>query len=462
MWLGIGLFWPLWGAISLGHIQWQGSARWQWDSVVGIDDQGRGAKSYGLQALSLQPRWVLNDQASAQVRLELWPPLMAQQPTGYLVGRGLGPYETQARSASPVVLWGFGQWDSPTGKGYIRLGRQPLAFGLGAYWNDASNPQDLFISLIDGILVGFQVSRLELRLGASSLKKSETAWGGGSQWLVGADYRHGESHSQIGVLWQQTQVSAGVLAQDPQWLSAYQGVGVAQGASFQSTHVYFRKGWQRWGFESEAGFESGSLGLIHSSGRVMRLGGFGVVAQLGELENPLGSFQMPQSGQTWRYRWRIQVGIASGDDPATAVYEGFQWHRNWDMAYLLRHPLGTQDLFRSRRIRSRQHISPYPLVDATQVIQEEALSNLIWIQGLHRWRVSSRWVWQSRIQFQQLHQQGVPGGWALDGTCEYEPDASWRVWALLAAQLWSSDVEKILGRQLPFQWGWQAGVSFQF
>ena len=136
----------------------------------------------------------------------------------------------------------------------------------------------------------------------------------------------------------------------------------------------------------EGGFNSGSTGL-EFAGNDMKMNGYGVALEL--------SFPRPES----KFQYSLLTGIASGDKPDTENYEGFAFDRNYDVAFLMfNHTLGQRDFLRT----GAQRPVHTPARTSGDVLDEEFLSNVMYVTPRMNWILSDKWTWKNSLTWAML------------------------------------------------------------
>jgi hypothetical protein len=106
------------------------------------------------------------------------------------------------------------------------------------------------------------------------------------------------------------------------------------------------------------------------------------------------------------------MGLASGDDPLTANFEGFTFNRNYDLGFLLfNHPMGQFDAFGTNIQRNRSACTSLPSCAKYangDSADEETVSNVLYIAPQVDYKASERWTWRNRLIWAQLQKNPWP------------------------------------------------------
>jgi hypothetical protein len=219
-----------------------------------------------------------------------------------------------------------------------------------------------------------------------------------SDLIWNLDYNNPDTESQIGVF-HQTRTSS--LESNDIPYSLYGGTGIQGGSSIQQVGLYLSRGFEPVKIKFEAEFQSGNTGVVRD-GEDVKANGYGMVLDL--------DFPRPES----KFAWNVKLGLVSGDNPETKNYEGFALDRNFDVAMLMfNHPMGKYDLFRTGVQRSPNRLtcttSPCGTYATDEALDEEAISNVLFVAPKVNYKFAEKWDWQNRFTWAQLQNKPLAG-----------------------------------------------------
>jgi hypothetical protein len=280
--------------------------------------------------------------------------------------------------------------------GEFVVGRAPLEFGLGISHSAGNGAFDHWYSTRDMLAYKVVIGNFYLMPILGRVSDLSVAQGGDVQDVIwNAEYNNPETESAIGLM-HQTRTS-GDLANDAA-AGSYGGQSVTAGRKTQHVNLFFSRGFESVKYRVEAGFESGSTGVSRTVGsgtEQVNLNGYGIAfeAEVPRKEGPLS--------------YLFRAGVASGDNPSTTNDEGFYFHRNYDVAFLLfNHPMGRYDLMRSQAQRSPDRLTcttaPCAPYSTDEALDDEAISNALFIAPRITYRLSDKWDWNNTLTWAQL------------------------------------------------------------
>jgi hypothetical protein len=182
--------------------------------------------------------------------------------------------------------------------------------------------------------------------------------------------------------------------------------------------------------------------------------------------------EVPQPTSKWH--WNFRSGIASGDNPDTTNYEGFHFHRNYDVAFLLfNHPLGQYDLLRSFVQRGPDRLNNVATPYATdEALDDEAISNAVYVSPKAVYNISDKWDWTNTITWAQLQTNPVGGGVDVSKDLGFEWDTGLTfrpheriTWVnefgfLFPGAAWSGSPAQNFGKAFTYGFSSKAAISF--
>lgn len=410
-------------AVSLGmtassahaiSVDWTGNYRIEYTEVdrTSLDDP-KLRKSYLLNHLSLSPKIIAADGVNIFAKFEvlpndLYPDSQAGQPFGRGPTKAAGTGGSSTRDDSAVAGDKQGSTTLRVNQLYLNLnqeygslvaGRAPLDFGLGMTHSAGNGPFDHWYSTRD--MIGYKVIIGNFSLMPMIAKVSDQTVAQGEEVqdiIIDAMYNNPETESAIGVM-HQTRSSSNTSNDAPAanlggTTPATTPTGLPTGAwKTQNVNIYFARGFEDVKFKLEAGFASGSTGVFRPNNEEVSLNGYGIALE--------ADFPRPES----KLHYTLRAGVASGDNPSTTNYEGFQFHRNYDVALLMfNHPLGKYDLLRSAAQRSPARCGTAPCAPfaTDEALDDEAISNAIYVSPKVVYNINEKWDWVNTFTWAQL------------------------------------------------------------
>lgn len=386
-------------------VDWSGTYRFEY---IDIGKPSLGAstsegKSYGLHYLTLQPKILASDGISIISRLEFLSnksPDYASSQIGQTWGgsdygkssSGNGGVNNVTRSnminTNVKIRELFLKVEQE--EGVLLLGRAPYEFGLGMTHNAGDGPFDHWYDTKDLMAYKFYVGNLSfMPMLSRTFDASPDKGQMNQEQTFEILYDNKDAGAKIGVLFERKNAATSVVADNvnSDWALALNN-GVAPtavgGFSFERTGFLLGRTWETFNFQIEAAFEKGNTGYQTASAESIEINGYGVAAELNYKE----------LDSKWNYS--LLLGVASGDNPDSTKYEGFQFDRNYDVAMLLfNHRLGQADFLRTNIIKNRN-------LDAGNSFDDEAISNASYLSLKlgHDWK--ERWKWGYSLTYAQL------------------------------------------------------------
>jgi hypothetical protein len=423
-----------------GHamtLDWAGLYRFEY---VNIDKTSLTSpslqKAYFLNYLSLMPKIVASDGVNIKAKLNvLSNSYYPNSQVGQAFGLGSDSYTSGVPSSSGTQdsnVAGGNQRSSylqvsqlymtiNQEYGAIVVGRAPVQFGLGMTYNAGNGPFDHWSDTRDMIGYKFIIGNLYIMPIFDRVYSNGLSQGQSVQDMVwNIEYNNSDTQSVFG-LWHQTRTSGNSSNDAP--AVGYGGDNATVGGSWntQDVNIYIARGFDSAKFRLEAGFRSGTTGVMTTTGDEVRVNGYGVALEV-DLPNPEG-----------KTSWQIRTGIASGDNPGTSNYEGFHMNRNYDVAFLLmNHPLGSYDLFRTNLQRNRDpQCNPNgkntaatvcPAGASDQVADEEVVSNVMYFSPRFKYTMSDKMDFTGSFTFAQLQTTPLANDTSVAKDVGYEID----------------------------------------
>jgi hypothetical protein len=448
-------------SVKAGGVDWRGQYRFEYFDVSSTDLNEGGAKAAFLNRLNLRPQIIAADGLRVITNMEvLSNSLYPNDQVGAWFGSSVQNDQLARRQQAAsqfAVREAYLRWEQEHAE--LIVGRAPFHFGMGTFYNSGMGAFDHFSDNYDMISYKIYVGNLLIEPILTTIQdKSIQRSGGANDQMIHLFYDNQDAKAQFEILYRNRTAPTQneILANRP---SLYNEAAIIGDYKVNFTHLYFARYWETFSFKLEGGVESGPTGLQAANLDPIELGGFGVSLEL----------EFKPVSSIWDYK--ILTGVVSGDDPTTSKYEGFQLHRNYDIAFLLgNHPMGRYDVLTSNRQRTRNQSSPFALLPNDSVLDEETVGNMIYFAPQFNRALSDRWKWTNRIALAQTQvkastQSGVSSelGWEYDIGLKYQPYERFQwVTELGVFSPGQAFAEGALGHPTKMVWGWQTRAAVDF
>jgi hypothetical protein len=363
-------------AQSMG-IDWSGLYRFEWfelDKPTLSNPKGR--KAYGLNYLSLKSKVIASDGITLVGRFDL----LSSEDTAYsnsnlgqMWGTG-SPWNARQAHENSAYAKSMGAGDVRASELYVNIdreyngivvGRAPFAFGLGMNYNAGKGAFDHWSTTRDMLAYKIISGNLSIMpMIGKAYQKSPAQGNTITEEVLRIDYNNVDAKAILsGQMVRRKGVKEAILGSTGSTLPNMPHATQAGGSlAVQDVNVYFERGWEGFNFKLEAGFLSGETGLLSSTNEAILFSGYGVATEL-------------QFGQlTPEWSLDVKAGIASGDDRTTKDFEGYAFHKNYDVAMLLfNHRLGNADFFGTQYLRETSSH------DVDNSFDDEAISNTFYL-----------------------------------------------------------------------------------
>ncbi|MDX9732473.1 MAG: hypothetical protein RBT63_11930, partial [Bdellovibrionales bacterium] len=405
-------------------IQWGGLYRAEGIRIHNPELSGSNTdKAYMLHHLVLAPKIVAADGMTIFGRFDVLngAGFGANSQAGEFIGQGVGQ--------SPPAP-GTGAWDSNVlsrGQafggiavselymswahefGQLVVGRAPLHFGMGAWFNSGRGNFDHYLTTLD--MVGYKIVAGNLfimpilgKVNEGAVDKEDDV----NDYMVHVQYDNPETELSIGLLYQ---IRAGTGNDSPVNSDLIGGAGSTLHGNYKHNYIglYSSQKLSDFTVAVEAGILSGEAGVRSAAGQDVKLDGFGIAAEV----------SWKPEASNWS-AW-VKAGFASGDDPSTNdAQEGFVFSRNYRIAQMLfTHPLGQGDFLRTGLHRNAA-------AGASSQIDTEAISNVTYLAPSIQYRASDRWAYGGTLATGWLNKEPFVGGsTATDLGYELDLNISW-------------------------------------
>lgn len=422
-------------------VDWSGTYRFEhldFDRTSLGDVKGR--KSYILNRLSLSPKIVAIDGVNIVSQFEV---LSNSNYPGSQLGMPFGSGSARTSSATSN-LYGKNQSSSSIDVRHLYLkvnqeygsivaGRAPIQFGLGMSYNAGYGMWDHWGDVHDMVGYRFMIDNVSIMpMMGRPYQQSLAAGSMATDVMWNIEYNNPDTKSIVGVFYQTRTadklVNDGTNIFNATTAAKYAGASAGGTWGTQLVSIFLSRGWDGFDFKMEGGFNGGSTGIETTAKEDIRMNGYGLAVEM--------DFPRPE-GKT---EWSIKTGIASGDNPETANFEGFMFHRNYDVGMLMfNHPMGKYDIFTTNLQRSRAACTTPPcgFYSNDQAADEETLSNVFYIAPTLKYRIGERWTWKNTLLWAQVNQNSL--------AATLDPNTGDKV----------SDVKKDLGFE------WDTGLVYQ-
>lgn len=406
-------------------VDWGGTFRFEYTDVdKPALSSGTSKKSYILNHLNLTPKIIATDGLNVVANIEVLPnSLYPDSQLGAWFGSGTGTVNSNSavvntnQNSSQIYVNQL-YLQATQEYGALLAGRAPLHFGLGMTQNSGSGLFDHWNQTRDLIGYKFMIGNFFfMPIIGKAYDASLAAGGDVTDQIWHLEYDNPESESAIGFFYQRR--SSGVSSNDT--AAAFGGTNL-YGYHVASSNVFLARGFEGFKFKMEVGFDAGSTGLVDAAGDDIKLSSYGLLFDL--------DFPRPES----RWNWNVRLGLASGDRPSTATYEGYSFSKNYDLALLMfNHPMGQFDILRNQAYRYRTACngtaSPCPGYSVSQAADEDTISNSYFIAPRLSYKWNDRWDWVNsflwaQLQTNPLTSQNDPGtalGFEWDTGVVYRP-----------------------------------------
>ncbi|MFN9067541.1 MAG: alginate export family protein, partial [Bdellovibrionales bacterium] len=207
--------------------------------------------------------------------------------------------------------------------------------------------------------------------------------------LIEFIYDNKDIGAKIGLLWERKNASQSTVAENVNsaWATALNNGSAATATgkmNLDRTSFLFGRNWETVSFELEAIVEKGDTGYSKTVGEPIELNASGFAA---ELE------YKPKNSKLAHGLW---FGMASGDNPSSTKFEGFQFDRNYDVAMLMfNHRLGQQDFLRTNIIKNGT-------LSSGETYDDEAISNATYLSYRMNYDWKDRWKLSGNLTYAQI------------------------------------------------------------
>lgn len=380
-------------AASAMSVDWTGVYRFEW---VQVDKPSLTTpterKAYGLNYLGLSPKIIVSDGVTVTGKFDVLAnqdPAYVNTQMGQLWGQsfaaGQGANVTAGTKPSTGLNVQQLYLNVQQEYGSLLVGRAPFQFGLGLVWNAGAGEFDHWASNMDLVAYKFIVGNLSFmpmvaRVSSPSAAQANVVQDEAFQFM----YETPDSSAAIGAIMSRRK-SAKPPGNDIDVNSISPGGTVTDAYSMQTNSFFLSRNWDSFRFRMEAAFMTGDYGILSTGNENVRNSSYGIAVEM--------EFPRPES----KWDFSAKFGVASGDDPKSADYDGFFFNRNYDVAMLLfNHRLGQRDFLRTNPIKDT---ATHGLSNS---LDDEAISNAFFLSPKIRYTWSDRWDVVNTVTFAQL------------------------------------------------------------
>ncbi len=391
-------------AVKATSIDWNGQYRFEWAEVDSTDLTGSGRKSYFLHRLNLRPQIVVLDGLRVLGSFELlsngyYPNDQMGAWFGEPLSDGPSNVSQTTRQAQQVFVRElYLRWEQEHGE--LWVGRSSFDFGLGLSYSRGLGLFDHFSDQWDLVAYKIYSGNLSIQPMISKPIDLDPAQGSSAtDQILNILYDNQDSQSQFGVMYRKREASPTANNAyrffDSQVNSAYTQSQASTDFKATYTNIFFARVWPEFAFQIEGGFTSGDTGLVTQTQEKIELSGYGLAIEM--------DFFSKDKASDWTYS--LLTGVASGDDPNTARFEGYSFHKNYNPGFLLmNHPLGQFDILTSAAYRGRS-ANGGGLLPTSSSLDEEAVSNVMYIAPQANQKINDQWTWTNQFVYATLQSQ---------------------------------------------------------
>ena len=399
-------------------LDWQGQYRFEVTTLSNprLDDSKSGV-NYALSYLALRPVVIASDGIEIQAQFDVMPNSvgLAGSQHGQVFGENNATSnkvftENQGSTNLNVTqMFLHAQHEY----GALIVGRAPLHFGLGLSYSNGFGIYDHWGTTRD--LVGYKFVVGNLFFMPMLTRYSRSPYNENQQigsFVFQLEYDNADTGSAIGLMYEESKAGFDANDINAEFVGGT-GATVEGGFSVKHFNFYLKREFSPVDIHFEAGFLDGNTGVQTSASEEVKVNGYGMV------------FDVRFKPAGWS--WGFDLGYASGDNPETDVYEGFAFHKNYDVGFLMyNHPMGQYNLLGSNKAST----------DASQAYDEESVSNTAFVSFDFSVPFSGgSWTWDSKIIYGQLSVSPIAGeeigtalGTEFDTGVTYRPheNVTWR------------------------------------
>ena len=367
-------------------LDWSGGYRFEWTEVDRPTlATPTGRKSYATNYLYLSPKIIAADGVNIVSRFDI----LSSDEAAYK-GSQLGQIWGMNNSNPAANSHNQGSSSVQVSQLYLNInqefssimvGRMPYEFGLGMTHSAGRGLFDHWQDVRDMVAYKIIVGDWSLTPMLGRVQSTGFGQGGsiGTQ-MVELMYNNEESKTTLGVLQESRKGNIGTNDLNP---SVYGGDTKVSGVDTQTTNFFLGRGFNGFGFKLEGSFQTGKTGMT-LTGSPVEVNSYGFAAEL----------YFPREASKWDYK--VKMGMASGDDPTTTIYEGYAFNRNYDVGMLLfNHRLGQKDFFNTAPIKNST-------LTVDNSADDEAVGNTVYLAPQVTYAWNDRFDVRNTLVYAQL------------------------------------------------------------
>lgn len=433
---GVCVFFSL--AAQGADIQWSGRYRAEGNFYknLTLDRNANLEDSYIVHHLILSPKIIATDGLNIYSRFDIFNNALANNQTGQVFGNYTGQNPSVAQNSPPGVLTHAQQSETILATelymnwinefGALVVGRVPFHFGLGMVYHDGRGNFDHFLSTKD--IVGYRLALGNISIMPAYGKVKEGYLNNEddiNDYLVVVDYSNPETDISMGFMFDSrvapTDGNSPTYGNDTPASyfatlnSNFVNPQIYDGFNAYNMNFYVKKKSDNFNLGAELGFLTGYTGIKYASGDRVELSGFGLAAELGY--------------RTGNLLLNLKTGLASGDDPDTARFEGYFFSPNYHVAMMMfNYPMGQYDVLKSTLAGTRATTGTAASLSG---LDTEVVSNAIYFAPNLEWTVGERYDLLANFCYAILHKPPVPtstaaGGGSVGTSLGFESDLGFR------------------------------------
>ena len=407
----------LWLLASLAHgydFYWEGnySAEANYFNGVDLGNSSDGDKSYINHHLFLRPEIILYSGLSVKMGLDVLnsgtDSLASGQRTGQILGGNFSGerlvidqdpvFRDRIIERNRALNINEAYLEYAHTNGTLKLGRFPLHFGLGAFYNKGHKPLDHWFTNRDGLSYNITFGNLYFRPMFSFISDSlATSKGRIIEYGLEFHFKVEDTGLDLGAMLLQRSISA----------NASTRLGATQGsASPLFLSLFYKRNQKKYFYALEGMFQSGDIGE-DASGKNVRLKGFGLAAEA------------EYSHKKWEFG--AKTGLASGDNSSS--YSAVAFNRNYNLGLILfNHPLSTGK-FDPTQTNARGRLSGKRDFLASETADTDSISNTLYFAPSTSFNFNDTWNLNSTLVLAWLEETDLAKhlGTEVDLTLTYKP-----------------------------------------
>ena len=410
-----------------GSLDWTGGYRFEWTQVDRPSLASPGErKAYGLNYLYLSPKIITSDGVDIVSRFDVLNSTdgaYSNSQVGQIWGGGSTTtaatdgsrrnVNSRTQNAVPVTV---SQLYMKVAQEYgsLLVGRVPFEFGTGMTYNAGNGAFDHWYNTRDLVAYKFIVGNFHFMPMVGRVFDGDY-WQGNSiqDEILEFGYEAPDSGSTLSILVERRKASFGANDIDPTRILPVTSTGtVISDYSTQRSNFLLGKQWSRFGFKIEGSFLTGDTGIQTSTGEYVKINSYGVATEW--------YFPNPES----KFEYNLRIGMATGNDPTTADYEGFQFDKNYDIAFLLfNHRLGRRDFLTTSLVKDQTGGR-----GLSNSVDDETVGNAWYLSPRLKYALNDKWDINNTFTYAQswLNPTNSPGysknlGYEYDLEVIYKP-----------------------------------------